>query len=107
MHIVLFQVTLDLPFKKKKERKVVFIVLVFSKMFSFLKKLFIWLYQVLIVVHRLSNFGMRAELLCDMWNLPGPGIKPTSPVCQGRILTTRPLGKFPRRFQLILVIVLL
>ena len=28
-----------------------------------------------------------------MWDLPGPGIKPVSPVLQGGFLTTRPPGK--------------
>ena len=59
------------------------------------------------MVHRLSNFGMGAELLSDMWDLPGPGIKPTSPAWQSRILNTGLLGKSPRQFQIILIIVLL
>ena len=29
--------------------------------------------------HRLSSCGTRAELLCGMWDLPGPGLEPVSP----------------------------
>ena len=32
-------------------------------------------------------------LSCSTWNLPGPGIKPMSPVLAGRFLTTGPPGK--------------
>ena len=35
----------------------------------------------------------RAQLLCSMWHLPRPGIKPMSPVLAGRFLTTRPLAR--------------
>ena len=34
-----------------------------------------------------------AELPCGMWDIPGPGFKPMSPVLQGRFLTTGPVGK--------------
>ena len=37
-----------------------------------------------VVVHGLS---------CSTWYLPGPGIKPMSPVLAGRFLTTGPPGK--------------
>ena len=30
----------------------------------------------------------------SMWNLPGPGFKSVSPALAGRLLTTRPPGKF-------------
>ena len=33
----------------------------------------------LVVAHRLSSRGIWAQLLCRMWNLPGPGIKHVSP----------------------------
>ena len=37
--------------------------------------------------------GARAWLLCNMWNLLGPGIKSMSPAMADRILTTGLLGK--------------
>ena len=43
--------------------------------------------------HRLSNCGKRAYLLCGMWDLPGPGLKPVSPALAGGFLTTVPPGK--------------
>ena len=42
---------------------------------------------------RLSNCGSRAQLLCGMWDLPGPGLEPTSPASAGRLSTTAPPGK--------------
>ena len=42
---------------------------------------------------RLDSCGTRASLPCSMWNLPGPGIKPTSPALAGGFLTTGPPGK--------------
>ena len=42
---------------------------------------------------RLSNCGSRAELLCGMWDLPGPGLEPASPALAGRFSTTAPPGK--------------
>ena len=33
--------------------------------------------------HRLSSCGVRAQLLHDMWDLPGTGIKPVSPALAG------------------------
>ena len=42
---------------------------------------------------RLSNCGSRAHLLCGMWDLPGPGLKPVSPALAGRFSTTAPPGK--------------
>ena len=38
----------------------------------------------------LSSCDAQAELLCDMWDLPRPGIKPVSPALAGRFLTTAP-----------------
>ena len=43
--------------------------------------------------HRLSSCGSRAQLLCSMWDLPGPGLEPVSPELAGRFLTTAPPGK--------------
>ena len=40
-----------------------------------------------------SSCGTRAQLLCSMWDLPGPGFKPVSPALAGRFLTTAPPGK--------------
>ena len=45
------------------------------------------------VESRLSSCGSRAELLCGMWDLPGPGLEPVSPALEGRFLTTAPPGK--------------
>ena len=36
-----------------------------------------------------------AWLLCDMWGLPRPGIKPVSPTLAGRLLTTGPTREAP------------
>ena len=44
---------------------------------------------------RLSSCGAWAQLLCGMWNPPGPGIEPTSPATAGGFLTTAPPGKSP------------
>ena len=42
---------------------------------------------------RLSSCGARAQLLCGMWDLPGPELKPVSPALAGGFLTTAPPGK--------------
>ena len=42
---------------------------------------------------RLSNCGSRAQLLCGMWDIPRPGLKPMSPALAGRFSTTAPPGK--------------
>ena len=42
---------------------------------------------------RLSNCGPRAQLLCGMWDLPGPGLEPVSPAPAGRLSTAAPPGK--------------
>ena len=42
---------------------------------------------------RLSSCGTRAQLLCGMWDLPGPGLEPVSPAVAGGVLTTVPPGK--------------
>ena len=42
---------------------------------------------------RLSRCGSRAQLLCGMWDLPGPGFEPMSPALAGRLSTTAPPGK--------------
>ena len=44
---------------------------------------------------RLSNCGSRAQLLCGMWDLPGPGLEPVPPALAGGFLTTAPPGKPP------------
>ena len=41
----------------------------------------------------IERCGARAELFCDVWNLPGPGVEPMSPALAGGLLTTRPQGK--------------
>ena len=42
---------------------------------------------------RLSSCGAWAQVLCGMWDLPGPGLEPVSPAQAGRFLTTAPPGK--------------
>ena len=42
--------------------------------------------------HRLSSC-IRAQLLCGMWDLPRPGLKPVSPALAGGFLTTAAPGK--------------
>ena len=42
---------------------------------------------------RLSNCGSRAQPLCGMWDLPGPGLEPVSPALAGGLPTTVPPGK--------------
>ena len=44
---------------------------------------------------RLSSCGAWTQLLCSMWNLPGPELEPMSPVLAGGFLTTVPPGKPP------------
>jgi len=43
--------------------------------------------------HRLNSCGTQAYLLLSMWDLPGPGIKPTSIALAGRFFSTEPPGK--------------
>ena len=40
-----------------------------------------------------SSCSWRAQLLCGMWDLPGPGLEPSSPALAGGFLTTAPPGK--------------
>ena len=46
-----------------------------------------------LVEHRFSSCGTRAYLLCGMWDLFRPGIKPVSPALAGRFFITEPPGK--------------
>ena len=46
-----------------------------------------------VVARGLSSCGTQAQLLCGMWDLPGPGIEPVSLALAGRFLTTAPPGK--------------
>ena len=41
----------------------------------------------------LNSCGAKAELLCSMWDFPGPGIKLIPLALQGIFLTTGPPGK--------------
>ena len=45
---------------------------------------------------RPNSCGARAQLLRDMWDLPGPGLETMSPALAGRFPTTAPPGKSPR-----------
>ena len=76
--------------------------------FRFLKKcLFIWLYEVLVVTHRvfimalwlLSSCGMGwvAPLACGIL-VPRPGVKPESPALEYGFLTTGPPGKSLKQY---------
>ena len=42
---------------------------------------------------RFSSCSTQVKLSHGMWNLPRPGIKPTSPALVARFLTTGPPGK--------------
>ena len=42
---------------------------------------------------RLNSSGARAQLLPGMWDLPGPGIEPTSPSLASGFITTETSGK--------------
>ena len=42
--------------------------------------------------HWLNSCDILAQLLCGMWDLPGPGIEPMSPALAGRFFTTEALG---------------
>ena len=41
---------------------------------------------------RLSSCGTQAQLLRNMWDLPGPGLEPVSPALAGGLSTTVPPG---------------
>ena len=46
-------------------------------------------------MRKLSSCGSWAQLLCGMWDLPGPGLEPVSPASAGGFSTTAPPGKPP------------
>ena len=48
-----------------------------------------------VVACGLSSCGARAQMLCSVWDLPGPGLEPVSPALAGGFLTTEPPGKTP------------
>ena len=52
--------------------------------------------------HRPSGCGTWTQLLCDMWDLPGPGIEPMSCALQGVLLTTEPPRTSSRIFKKLL-----
>ena len=52
--------------------------------------------------HRLSSCGAMAQLLCSMWGLPGPRIKPVSLALASGFLTTVPPGKSLQQLSFIL-----
>ena len=45
------------------------------------------------VEHRLNSSATQASLLCGIWDIPGSGIKFTSPGLAGRFFTSEPPGK--------------
>ena len=47
------------------------------------------------LTHRLSSCGSCDQLLCSIWDPPGPVIKPTFPALTGGLFTTEVLGKPP------------
>ena len=53
---------------------------------------------------RLCSCGAWAYLLRDMWDLPGPGLKPLSPALAGGFLTTAPPGKSQPLFTVSIVL---
>ena len=46
-----------------------------------------------VLQHRLSSCGAGAQMLCGTWDLPRPGMEPTSPALAGGFFTTEPPGK--------------
>ena len=42
--------------------------------------------------HRLNSCDTWAQLLCGIWDLPGPGIEHMSPALAGRFFTMKALG---------------
>ena len=54
---------------------------------------FLWLWSTGSKCAGFSSWRTQAWLLLGMWDLPGPGIEPTSPALAGRFLTTRLPGK--------------
>ena len=52
-----------------------------------------------VVARGLSSCGAQAQLLCGMWNPPGPGIELVSPVLTGGFLTPGPPGKSSVQFS--------
>ena len=52
-----------------------------------------------VIVCGLSSCGARAQLLCSMWDLPGPGIEPLSPALAGGFSTIAPPGKSQISFK--------
>ena len=42
--------------------------------------------------HRLSSCGARAQLIRALWDLPGSGVEPESPVSAGGFFTAEPPG---------------
>ena len=56
---------------------------------------------------RLSNCGLRAQLLRGMWDPPRPGLEPVSPASAGRLPTTAPPGKPESLFSLIFIFIVL
>ena len=58
-----------------------------------------WLPQVGSVM-QLSGSRAQVQLLCGMWNLPGPGITPRFSTLVGGLFTTEPPGKFPVEHRL-------
>ena len=52
-----------------------------------------------VLERRLSSHGTQTQLLCGMWDLPGPGLELVSPALAGGFLTTAPPGKSLYLFQ--------
>ena len=55
-----------------------------------------WLFLLLSTGSRrvgFSSCGAWAELLCSVWDPPGPGLEPVSPALAGIFLTTASPGK--------------
>ena len=52
--------------------------------------------------HRLSSYGSQAQLLCDMWDLPRPGLEPVLTALAGRFLSSLPPGKPPTPYIVII-----
>ena len=48
--------------------------------------------------HRLNSCGPQAQLLCNMWDVPRPGIELVSLALAGGLLTSEPSGKPSKHF---------
>ena len=58
-----------------------------------------WSTGSVVVAHVAHGHMAHGHMLCHMWDLPGPGIKPVYPALAGGFFTTEPPGKPKRIFK--------